>query len=84
MGGGGEVKEKLRVFPTPTRQRWPVFPHGTAEGSRWVGGWLGPTAGLNEVAKTEAPASAGNRTPPFQSIAYLLCRQNCGGPARSK
>jgi hypothetical protein len=44
---------------------WPIYPLGI----QLKGGWVGPRAGLDVVAKRKIPAQAGNRTPVFQSLA---------------
>jgi hypothetical protein len=38
----------------------------------WIGGWVGPTAGLDAVAKRESRCSAGDRTPVVQPAAHSL------------
>jgi hypothetical protein len=37
-------------------------PRERAPGTRWIGGWVGPRAVLDAVAKRKIPAPAGNRT----------------------
>lgn len=54
-----------------TRRKWVV---GYAlrlfyAGVHWVGGWVGPRADLDVVAKTEIPAPAGNRNSVVESVA---------------
>jgi hypothetical protein len=39
-------------------------------GTHWRGGWVGPIAGLDAVAKRKIPAAARNRTPVVQPVAY--------------
>jgi hypothetical protein len=41
-------------------------PREMAPGTQWIGGWMGPRAGLDTVKKRKILAPAGNRTnPPF-------------------
>jgi hypothetical protein len=45
-------------------------PRLTAPGAHWIGGYVGPSAGLDLVAKRKNfPATAGNRTPVVRSVA---------------
>jgi hypothetical protein len=45
-------------------------PMERAPGTHWIGGWVGPIAGLDAVAKRKKiPAPAGNRTQVVQPIA---------------
>jgi len=46
-------------------------PGKESQGTRWIGGWVGPRAGLDAVAKGINPfiAPAGNRTPVVQPVA---------------
>jgi len=46
---------------------------GKVPGTHWRGGWVGPKAGLDEVAKIKRniTASAGNWTPVVQPAACL-------------
>jgi hypothetical protein len=41
-------------------------------GIRWIGGWVGPRAGLDAVAKRKIPVPGGNRTPVVQPTAWTL------------
>jgi hypothetical protein len=40
----------------------------TTLGPHWIGDWVGPTAGLDAVAKKKIPASVGNWTPAVQPV----------------
>jgi len=42
---------------------------GRAANTIWTGGWLGPRAGLDAMAKRNIPVSVGNRTPVVQPVA---------------
>jgi hypothetical protein len=42
-------------------------PGEVGPGTHWIGGWVGPRAGLDVVEKSLAPAR--NRTPVFQPVA---------------
>jgi hypothetical protein len=47
-----------------------ALPPGKDYGTHWIGGWTGPKAGLDEVAKTKKdPFLAGNRTLVVQPVA---------------
>jgi hypothetical protein len=45
-----------------------ALPHGTD----WIGGWVGPTAGLDMVEKRKIPATGGNRNPVVQPVVHSL------------
>jgi hypothetical protein len=38
-------------------------PRERAPGTQWIGGWVGPRAGLDTVVKRKIPSPAGTRTP---------------------
>jgi len=40
----------------------PLYPRGKNPGSNLIGGWLGPRAGLEAVAKRKIPALVGKLT----------------------
>jgi hypothetical protein len=40
--------------------------------THWIGGWMGPRAGLDAVAKEEILAYEGNRIPVVQFVAWSL------------
>jgi hypothetical protein len=40
-----------------------------APGIHWVGGWIGPRAGLEAVEKRKIFSPTGNQTPVFQAVA---------------
>jgi hypothetical protein len=42
------------------------IPGEIATGTHWMGGWVGPRAGLDAVEKRKSFARAGNRTPTIQ------------------
>jgi len=50
------------------------YPPETAPSTDWIGGWVGPRAGLNAVAKGKNPiiAPAENQIPVIQPAAYSL------------
>jgi hypothetical protein len=35
----------------------PLYPRDKAPGTHWIGGWVGPRAGLNAVVKRKIPTS---------------------------
>jgi hypothetical protein len=35
----------------------PLYPHGKSPGTHWIGGWVGPKAGLDAVMKLSYPGS---------------------------
>jgi hypothetical protein len=39
-------------------------------GAHWIGGWVGPRAGLDTVEKRKSLTPVGNRTPVVQPVAY--------------
>jgi hypothetical protein len=39
------------------------IPRKRVPATHWIGGWVGPTAGLDAVVKRKFPAPAGSRTP---------------------
>jgi hypothetical protein len=43
-------------------------PGERAPGTRWIGDWVDPRAGLDAVEKTKCLSLAGNRTPAVQSV----------------
>jgi len=46
-------------------------------GTHWIGGWVGPRAGLDiAMAKQKIPAPSGNRIPVIQHVAQPLCLVN--------
>jgi hypothetical protein len=40
-----------------------LYPRERIPDTNWIGGWVGPRDGQDEVAKKKIPASARNRTP---------------------
>jgi len=58
-----EVSDQLKLRSLDARERHP--------GTHWMGGWLGPRAGLKAVTKTKYPifATVGNSTPVFHPVA---------------
>jgi hypothetical protein len=42
-----------------------------ATGTHWIGGWMGPRVGLDEVEKRKKSCTAGNRTRAVQPEAIL-------------
>jgi hypothetical protein len=57
-GGGWSASRTSRLTPG---KRTP--------GTHWVGGWVGPRAGLDTVSDTRTPIPARNRTPIVQPVA---------------
>jgi hypothetical protein len=60
-----------------TRWRWvvsvtprPHYPRERVPGMHWIGGWLGPRASLDVVAKNKTPGPARNRTPVVLPVAW--------------
>jgi hypothetical protein len=51
---GGEWSAPLPVRFTPSER---------APGNHWIGGWVGPRAGLDAVVRKKFPVPAGTRTP---------------------
>jgi len=47
-------------------------PGERAPGTCLIGGWVGPSAGLEAMAKGKIPVPAGNCTPVVQSVAKSL------------
>jgi hypothetical protein len=61
-GSGGTAP---RIIDLGTMWRWvvsfthcPLYPHDT----QWIGGWVGPRAGLEAVVRRKIPAHTGTRT----------------------
>jgi hypothetical protein len=54
-----------------------------APGTHWIGGWVGPTAGLDAEAKKIFFAPAGNRIP-VSNIAYYYLLTNIIFPTYQK
>jgi hypothetical protein len=44
-------------------------PRERALGTHWIGGWVGPRAGLDAVAEKKKPAPASNQTPDVKPVA---------------
>jgi hypothetical protein len=67
------------IVPRPGR----FIPKETAAGIHWIGGWVGPSAGLGEMVKRKFPALTGTRTAdhPARSAALLLVMM-CGNMKR--
>jgi hypothetical protein len=73
---------KRRYNPTildlGTRWRWSASRPGrftsgeSAHSTNWIGGWVGPRAGLDNVEKRKLLAPAGNRTPVVQPVAISI------------
>jgi hypothetical protein len=59
-----------------------LTPGENAPSTHWVGGWLGPRAGLDAVEKRKIPATARNRNPAFQPVARRYT--DCGFPSYIK
>jgi hypothetical protein len=49
-----------------------VTPRGRALGVHWIGGWVGPRAGLDAAEKRKSLAPAGNQTSAVQPIGSSL------------
>jgi len=45
----------------------PLYARGRAPGTHWIGGWVGPRAGLDAIANRKIPAPPGNVTPDVES-----------------
>jgi hypothetical protein len=68
-----------------TRTRWvvsfrprPLYPLGNSPGTNWIGGWVGPRAGLDEVVNTKIPRpcrESNPRTPIVHPVVsrYIDC-----------
>jgi len=52
-------------------------------GPYFIGGWLDLRAGMEEVAKGENPAPAGNRTPVVQPVAAICIECTCRASYRT-
>jgi len=49
---GAQLHASTVFTPPPPRERPP--------GTHWIGGWVGPRAGLDAVVREEFPVSAGH------------------------
>jgi hypothetical protein len=48
-------------------------PEGRARGTRWIGGWMGPRAGLDDMEKRKKiSCSCQECNPDFQPVAFAL------------
>jgi hypothetical protein len=47
-----------------------LYPRERTPGTHWIGGWVGPRAGIDTEAREETCASAGDRIPVVQSVVY--------------
>jgi hypothetical protein len=59
----GEWRYSPRILDFDTRLRWvvsfmtrPLHPQGRTPRTHWLGGWVGPRAGLDAVMKREIPS----------------------------
>jgi len=50
----------------------PLYLWGKNHGTHRIGGWVGPRAGLDAVAKRKIPSPAENRTPTVPSVFQSL------------
>jgi hypothetical protein len=74
-----------RVLNLGTRREWSASRAGRftveyrATGTHWIGGWVGPRAGLDAVQEAGLPVCAWTRTPVVQTIAsyYSGSLQRC-------
>jgi hypothetical protein len=67
------------ILDLGTRWRWvvsltprPLYPRERAPGTHWIGGWVGPRAGLDGVVKRKIPSprrESNPRTPIVQPVA---------------
>jgi hypothetical protein len=61
-------------FDLGTRWRWvvsftprPLYHHGKAPDTHWIGGWVGPRSSLDTCRREKFPSTAGIRTPIIRS-----------------
>jgi hypothetical protein len=45
----------------------PLYPQGKSPGTHWIGGWMGPRAGLDTVAKRKIPCPRPDSHPRYSS-----------------
>jgi hypothetical protein len=45
-----------------------LYPRGKDPGIHWIGGWVGPRAGLDAGARRKILCPVGDRTPIVQSV----------------
>jgi hypothetical protein len=45
-----------------------LYTRGKDPGTHWIGGWVGPRAGLDAGARRKSSAPAGDRTPIVQAV----------------
>jgi hypothetical protein len=71
-----EWRYSCTILDVDTRWRWavsftpwPLYPMGIGHGTHWIGGWVGPRAGLDSMKKKKYLASAGSRNPAVQPVA---------------
>jgi hypothetical protein len=64
---GGDIAP--RILDLSTRWRWVVsfmpqllYPRERTPGTNWIGGWVGPKAGLDMVVKRKIPSLTGTHT----------------------
>jgi hypothetical protein len=67
LGNGGIAP---RILDLGTRWRWvvsftplPPYPWERAPGTLWIGGWVGPRAGMDAVVKRKIPSHCRNSNP---------------------
>jgi len=57
-----------------------LTPSERTPGTHWIGGWVGPRAGLDTVSKRNISASAANRTPMSIHKRNIEQAQTSGNP----
>jgi hypothetical protein len=73
---GGEEVQLLLILNLGTRWGWVVSitprprftPGERTTGTHWIGGWVGPRAGLDAGLEEKTSAPAGDRTPILQPV----------------
>jgi hypothetical protein len=48
-------------------------PMGRAPGTHWIGGWVGPRAGLDAVVKRKIPSPCQDSNPDHPARSSVLC-----------
>jgi hypothetical protein len=72
--GGGYIASSFSISAADEGKQWASRPdrftsEESAPGTQWIGGWVGPRAGLVAVEKGKTSCLAGNRTRAVHSVA---------------